>query len=67
MSFARGWGDKVGKVGGGGAGGSVRWKGGKKSPWIIRKLLKMVDVYLFIWDLSFVIGVVRANEPNLLK
>ena len=27
----------------------------------------MVDMYLFIFVLSFIIGVVKANEPNLLK
>ena len=27
----------------------------------------MVDMYLFVFVLSFIIGVVKANEPNLLK
>ena len=27
----------------------------------------MVEIYLFIFVLSFIIGVVKANEPNLLK
>ena len=27
----------------------------------------MIDMYLFVFVLSFIIGVVKANEPNLLK
>ena len=27
----------------------------------------MVDMYLFVFALSFIISVVKANEPNLLK
>ena len=27
----------------------------------------MVDMYLFVFVLSFIIGVVKAHEPNLLK
>ena len=29
--------------------------------------VKMVDMYLFVFVLSFIIGAVKANEPNLLK
>ena len=27
----------------------------------------MVDMYLFVFVLSFIIVVVKANEPNILK
>ena len=27
----------------------------------------MVDMYLFVFVLSFIIGVIKPNEPNILK
>ena len=42
-------------------------QGWEDSPYIFCKISKMVDMYLFVFVLSFIIGVVKAHEPNLLK